>query len=222
MNKIYSFFLDHQDLSDPSIFDNVKLIDKFTLNSSQMLEYLKCLIKNGISDVDSLSEKTSFDFRANSSEDERLRLAESIIDQIVSSHEIQAINSLKIYNFGKIIIRSKNFKSQSCHYPAGFVSKRTRIESIADIQSSFKCEIQAVGNYPVFVVSKWKTDPTDDSDEFVGKTPLDAWKMIISSIIGRQETEQIIQNLKLSGDWLFGLTTPFVMSTLQEMSSSAK
>ena len=213
MEKIHSFFNDYETkINDPSseIFHNLIFNNGFDKRTANKL--LICLKKYGPHNTEAYSNEKFEITEPVCTFEKRLRIAGSIIDQIRSKNNIIiASNSLKIVNFGQII-DSPNFRNKNYPYPVGYSSYRLLVKNIEGVpQVWFKCEIQAVGMNPIFIVSILE----EPQKEFIDITPFDAWKRIIGSFIGTDAAVEALTNLKQTGEWLYGLTHPNVIETLR-------
>lgn len=160
---------------------------------------------------------------------QRLKIAGTIIQQVWNYVEIRQLDlspnpyliispqNLRIISFGKIVDHP-NFMCKACSYPLAYTSEKFLNRPGSGIpQSWFRCEIQAAGIRPLFIVS-----PIDNLDKaFVGTTPIEAWSSLFESYISPEESEELISKLKLSGESLFGLAYPKVQEILKQMELEA-
>jgi len=124
---------------------------------------------------------------------------------------------LQIEDFGKVV-NNQEFRGTNCPYPIGFTSRRFLARNIPGLQRIwYHCEIQAVGETPVFVVSSVDAPERD----FVALTPVGAWISMIAALQGTGRASGIVRRVKLSRDWLFGLTRKSVIDKIQSMGRRA-
>jgi hypothetical protein len=141
----------------------------------------------------------------------RLRMAAQVIACQRGFEWTKFVNGLEIQTLGKLLPH-QSFKSGNVAYPIGFVSRRNLGRVVQDPSVGwFKCEIQAVGLCPVFVVSSWEDPDLACADV----TTSDAWSRLLALLPNGDKLEESTKQLKLTGDSLFGLTVNSVMEAIK-------
>ena len=232
MDKVHRFTAKYDILNETS-FNNLKLKDLpswWTFEHSRSLIY--SISKYGILNTDKwindkdiiFKDKSIFEFL--DSERKILYLSSLIIDQVKFISEMNDLsvspesNNTKISDYLNIqcygeIIYHQSFKNNASYYPVGFVCEilpNNFIKEIPDIW--FKCEIQAIGNNPIFLVKK--LDCNENDKEYIDFSPIVAWNKALSGEFGDQAVKSLLDS-KVTGDFMFGLTNVRVTETIQKM-----
>ena len=185
------------------------------IHRKKVASFFLCLEEFGANDNEQwLNQSTLTDFPQTANL--RLDFASKIIDEFRSKNVIKSIKNLNIFSFGKFV-DMPSFLGKNCPYPIGFLSNRC-LASLIDEQNLnqkwFRCEIQSVAFFPVFVVS---CSNENGKVEIVDVSPLDAWKLALQSSAEYKVALDALENTRLDGDWLFGLTHPDIKDTILEM-----
>lgn len=221
MSKVYSFFNEHKFQSEKDkmtnlkeLFEKVQIPNESNYSSSQIAQFFFCLIEFGVNDTEHWSNEFGSTVFPSSS-DSRLQFASKIIDNYRSSKVIKSTSKLNIFNFGQFV-DLPSFIGKNCPYPIGFLSVRC-LASIVDEEAMqqkwFRCEIQSVAFYPVFVVIT-----NLNKNEFVDASPFEAWKLALQSSDEFANAANALEKTQLNGDWLFGLSHPDIIDTVLEIS----
>ena len=227
MEKVYAFAQDFDIEKEPA-FQYVRLKNApewWTPDHSRSL--VLGLLEYGVDDLESWYADERINITPDqineflSTPEARLRLASSIVSQtrgyagvsdptVEGSYILKSSANLRIESFGRVV-NSPAFRARNYPYPVGLTTQRLMVRSIPDVPHVwYRCEIQAIGPRPIFVIS-----PLDDpSNDFADLSPMEAWMSMIKAIAGDAATDAV-RKLKLSRDWPLGLT-PSVIETIQE------
>ena len=230
MSKVYSFLKDHEidtskEESNEQMFDKLReLFERVPLsekvNRKEVTQFFFCLIQFGVNDTDSWSSEGNFTGFPETVES-RLLYSSKIIDEICSPKVIKSTTNLNIFNFGKIV-DLPSFNSKNIAYPVGFLS--TRQFKISNDQISteklYRCEIQSVVFFPLFVVTVLGEESASVI-EGVDRNPIESWKAVLGALVGYNAAAEILNNMGVSGEWLFGLTHPDIIEDIEEMDKQA-
>jgi hypothetical protein len=143
----------------------------------------------------------------------RLNMANAIVGRQEGHEWTKYSSGLEVLALGRVWAHP-NFKPSSVLYPVGYISRRNLVRIAPDLAANWaKCEIQAVGVQPVFVVSSWE----DPEIAFTDVTSTGAWLQFIRSLPSADKIEESMKQFKLTGDSLFGLTSASVAEALRSL-----
>merc|ERR1719414_2187879 len=152
--------------------------------------------------------------------DENRQVAK-VMTQGIDQHTLR-VGSLTFLSLGQILPHQlHNFHNTDYIYPIGYKILR-HYWSMIDVnkRTTYICSISEVDNKPQFKVSTTVVeDEKEVEKEFIGNTPKEAWRKILSSIEKLRRKKEMVNIFPryLSGEDLFGLTEPNIVKVLESL-----
>ena len=152
--------------------------------------------------------------------DENRQVAK-VMTQGIDQHTLR-VGSLTFLSLGQILPHQlHNFHNTDYIYPIGYKILR-HYWSMTEVnkRTTYVCSISEVDNKPEFKVSTTvMEDGNEVEKEFVGSSPKEAWRKILSSIEKLRRKKEMVNIFPryLSGEDLFGLTEPNIVKVLESL-----